>query len=164
LDGPRIPATTTVLIDAQAANHGTYLATSLKLITNKDVDIDHFGPSASTFNPECWLDFLRQQPKRKYHSWCLSRRPWKDSQNRQAPTHHTTTAAIYFRLRYAVLRRISSVEVEQSDSSSALQHIFLLKAEELSTSTTCFLQYSTMLISNTTSITASNLGPFLYIH
>lgn len=38
-DGARIPAKTMILINAQAANH----------------DVDHFGPSASTFNPERWL-------------------------------------------------------------------------------------------------------------
>ncbi|KUJ15471.1 phenylacetate 2-hydroxylase [Mollisia scopiformis] len=39
-DGAVIPAKTMILINAQAANH----------------DVDHFGPSASTFNPERWLD------------------------------------------------------------------------------------------------------------
>jgi phenylacetate 2-hydroxylase len=55
-DGARIPAKTMVLINAQAANHGTYHATSSKPITNGEVDIVHFGPSASTFNPERWLE------------------------------------------------------------------------------------------------------------
>ncbi|KAG9235666.1 phenylacetate 2-hydroxylase [Amylocarpus encephaloides] len=38
-EGAKIPAKTMVLINAQAANH----------------DVDHFGPSASIFNPERWL-------------------------------------------------------------------------------------------------------------
>ncbi|KAF2104832.1 phenylacetate 2-hydroxylase [Rhizodiscina lignyota] len=41
-DGAIIPAKTMVLINAQAANH----------------DVSHFGPSASTFNPERWFDSL----------------------------------------------------------------------------------------------------------
>jgi len=39
-DGAVIPAKTMILINAQAANH----------------DIDHFGPDASKFNPDRWLD------------------------------------------------------------------------------------------------------------
>jgi phenylacetate 2-hydroxylase len=39
-DGAVIPAKTMILINAQAANH----------------DIDHFGPDASVFDPERWLD------------------------------------------------------------------------------------------------------------
>ncbi|RFU34585.1 hypothetical protein B7463_g1714, partial [Scytalidium lignicola] len=39
-DGARIPPKTMILINAQAANH----------------DVDHFGPTASKFDPERWLD------------------------------------------------------------------------------------------------------------
>ncbi|KIW68404.1 hypothetical protein PV04_04355 [Phialophora macrospora] len=39
-DGAKIPAKTMILINAQAANH----------------DVDHFGPDASVFNPERWLN------------------------------------------------------------------------------------------------------------
>ena len=38
-NGAKIPPKTMILINAQAANH----------------DVDHFGPSASEFNPERWL-------------------------------------------------------------------------------------------------------------
>ena len=38
-DGAKIPAKTMILINAQAANH----------------DVDHFGPSATVFDPERWL-------------------------------------------------------------------------------------------------------------
>ena len=39
-NGAKIPARTMILINAQAANH----------------DVDHFGPDASIFNPERWLN------------------------------------------------------------------------------------------------------------
>lgn len=39
-NGATIPAKTMILINAQSANH----------------DVDHFGPDASTFNPERWLN------------------------------------------------------------------------------------------------------------
>jgi phenylacetate 2-hydroxylase len=54
----RIPARTMVLINAQAANHGKtighFSAPQSRLML--EVDVDHFGPSASVFNPERWLD------------------------------------------------------------------------------------------------------------
>ena len=55
-DGAKIPAKTMILINAQAANHGnvTPLRPSSQM-TQGHIDVDHFGPTASTFNPERWL-------------------------------------------------------------------------------------------------------------
>ncbi|EPE33065.1 Cytochrome P450 [Glarea lozoyensis ATCC 20868] len=52
-DGARIPAKTMVLINAQAANH----------------DIDHFGPSASVFDPERWLSSKTSPPGIQHFSF-----------------------------------------------------------------------------------------------
>lgn len=73
-DGAVIPAKTMVLINAQAANHGKLeglpnvllILRSTFITVRENVrdteltlpDISHFGPSASTFNPERWLSTL----------------------------------------------------------------------------------------------------------
>jgi phenylacetate 2-hydroxylase len=56
-DGATIPAKTMILINAQAANHGMIpLVTLQHSDLTGETDTDHFGPSASTFDPERWLE------------------------------------------------------------------------------------------------------------
>ncbi|KAK7547787.1 phenylacetate 2-hydroxylase [Phyllosticta paracitricarpa] len=98
--GAIIPPKTMILINAQAANH----------------DVDHFGPTANTFDPERWLDPITPSN---------AMGPFSEKPVSPGPAHHSFGAGaracsgqfIASRLLYtALLRILSSYRIVASES------------------------------------------------